>query len=442
VRGVFRRRKIPVIVASVSTLLIAAAMLYQIDPGYRASAVIRVAEAQPAKEYVAPTVAEQIGERLKSLRLAVMARPLVAEAVRELGMVRNNDVEQVADDVRSRMDVKVEGEDTFLLTYYDGNPERAKAIVDKVAALFMRHHVEHRLQLASATVQAFQSEADALKPELSAAEKALRDLKTKRYGALPEQQEGNLRTLDQTTMEINIQATNLDMDLERRRQLMAAAMSPLRHHEEVLAGELYAARTKYTPDHPEVKRIEAEYDQVKQRRIDDERGLNEKVRRNNPELVALEGEIGRTRAILAGLRARQAEFRHRIDQTARNGQELGGLQATYEGLRDKYASTLSHLRDAQLAAGLERGLSSLRIDLIEGASLPTHAMSPDRFLLAIGATLLSLVVGFGLGFALDASDTSIRDPAQLNELGESTPVLAIIPRVDLARVARGPKAEA
>src|SRR3954463_4961646 len=89
VRGVWRRRKIPIIAATVGVIGVAAALIYQVEPGYKASAVIRAAEVQPAKEYVAPTVAEQIGDRLKSLRLSVMARPVVAEAAQQLGLVRD-----------------------------------------------------------------------------------------------------------------------------------------------------------------------------------------------------------------------------------------------------------------------------------------------------------------------------------------------------------------
>src|SRR3954471_24189097 len=83
-RGVIRRRKIPILAAMVGTLGISAAIISQIEPGYKASAVIRAGEVQPAKEYVAPTVAEQMGERLKSLRLAVMAKPVVTEAAKQL----------------------------------------------------------------------------------------------------------------------------------------------------------------------------------------------------------------------------------------------------------------------------------------------------------------------------------------------------------------------
>ena len=447
VRGVFRRRKIPVIVTAVGVLGVAAALIYQVEPGYKATAVIRVAEVQPAKEYVAPTVAEQVGERLKSLRLAVMARPNVLEAAQSLGLIRDpKRADEVVDDIKSRMDVKVEGEDTFLLSYADSNPEKAKAIVNRVAQLFMKRNVQERQAAASATVAAFKAELASLQPQLDAADKAVREFKTKHYGALPEQQEANLRTLDQTTMEVNIQSTNLDMDQERRRQLLASAMSPLRHQEETLAGQLYQARTQYTEDNPEVKRIQAEYQKVHAQRVEDEKGLNDKVRRNNPELMALEGDIGRTKAMLSGLRARQAEVRGRVEETAKNGQSLAELQSTYDGLKEKYNLTLSHIRDAELAEGLEKGLASLRFDLVEGATVPQHAMSPNRPLLGLGAIILALALGLGVGFALDAGDSSIRDPEQLRDLTVTTPILAVIPKVDLPKGTyvqnHGPKAEA
>jgi uncharacterized protein involved in exopolysaccharide biosynthesis len=439
-RGVFRRRKIPILAAVVGILGIGAAIVWQVDPAFKASAVIRAGEVQPAKEYVAPTVAEQIGERLKSLRLAVMARPIVAEAAKRLKLTDHwhKAPEALVDDIRSRMDVKLEGEDTFLLTYADSNPERAKAIVNQVATLFMQRAVDERQKVASATTQAIRTEVEALQPQLADAEKALREFKTQHYGALPEQQEANLRTLDQTTMELNIASTNLDLDQERRRQLLNAALSPLRHHEETLAGRLYESRSKYTEDNPEVQNILTQYEKVKGERIAEERDLTAKLRRNNPELMALEGEIARTKSIVDGLRKRQSTTQKRVEDTAKNGQSLAGLLATYDGLKEKYSTTLSRLRDAELAERIEGGLASLRFDLVEGASLPTTASSPSRALMSAAVLLLALLGGLGLGFALDTTDRSVRDAEQLRTYAPSIPILASIPRTRTY----APKAEA
>ena len=95
------------------------------------------------------------------------------------------------------MDVKVEGEDTFLLTYADPNPEKAKAMVNEMSELFMKHHVERRRRGGDGDGDGVQAPSSAtLQPQLDAADKAVRDFKTKHYGALPEQQESNLRTLE------------------------------------------------------------------------------------------------------------------------------------------------------------------------------------------------------------------------------------------------------
>jgi uncharacterized protein involved in exopolysaccharide biosynthesis len=440
-RGVIRRRRIPVFVMIVGVVGVAAATISRVEPGYKAQAVLRLTEVQPAKEYVAPTVAEQLGERLKSLRLSVMARPLVADAAQSLDVFRawpRRPHDEVIDSIRSRMDVRLEGEDTFLLTYIDSNPERARAIVNKVAELFSQRYVERREQIASATANALRAEVDALRPKLEESERAIREYRVKHYGALPDQQEGNLRLLDQTTMELNIQSTNLDLDLDRRRQILAAAMSPLRHHEETLAAQLYDARTQYTEDNPLVEKTRAEYERVKAERIADEKDLDRKARVRNPELAALDGEIARSKAFIDGLRDRQAEVRRRVDATAGNGAALAELTAVHDALRDKHALALARLRDAELAEQLERGLASLRVDLVEGASLPMHAVAPNRPLLGAAALLAALLMGLGLGFALDAHDTSIRDAGQLRAVTPSIPILACIPHTTFNRV----KAEA
>jgi uncharacterized protein involved in exopolysaccharide biosynthesis len=432
-RGVLRRRKLALVATITGVIGVAAALMWQVPPVYKAQAVIRVLEAQPSKEYVAPTVAEQIGERLKSLRLGVMARPLIAEAVQALDLQRafpRLSLDEVIDQLRDRMDVKVEGEDTFLLLYTDSNPERARALVNQVASRFMKQQVDRRQQIASATVEALQADVAALKPDLDQSMEAVRDYKLKHYGALPEQQESNLRTLDETTMEINIQSTNLDTALERRRQLLATALSPLRHHEDQLATQLYEARTKYTEDNPEVQKVRAQYEKVRGERIAEERDLSQRLRNSNPELVGLEGEIARSRAILAALRARQSDVRRRVEATAKNGQELAAIQLQYEGVRDKYHATQGRLRDAELALQLERNLAGQRFDLVEGASLPTHASTPDRTLMAGGALLLALLLGLGVAFALDATDTTVRTASDLAALGEVPPLWGAVPRIN------------
>jgi|SRR5579883_2076050 len=431
VRGMMRRHHLSVVVTATVVLAAGALAIGRLDRVYKAQAVLRALESQPAKEYVAPTVMEQVGERLKTLRLAVMSRPILYRVIDELHLadVRHEPREQLAEEMRARMDVKVEGEDTFLLTYEDADPAIAQQVVNHMAQDFVADEVERREQVTTATQRALATEVARLRPELDALEQRVRDFKLAHYGSLPEQQEENLRTLDQTTMEVNIQATNLDMDEERRRQLLLNAMSPMRHQEDLLATELHEALTKYTPEHPEVRRIQSELARVQKARLADEKRLRGDVAAN-PELVALNTSMARTRSLLQGLRKRQQDVRARLADTAKNGQQLAAMNVDLEALRQKYGAAVQKLHEAELATMVERNLRGLRYETVEGAAQPMHPIRPNRPLLAFGALVLAALLGLGIGFARDFADTSIHAPEELATLGRPVEVLACVPNLE------------
>jgi uncharacterized protein involved in exopolysaccharide biosynthesis len=433
IRAVLIRRKLSVLVTTAVVLGGAALFISTIEPAYRASAVLRALESQPAKDYVLPTVAEQVGERLKTLRLSLMARPGLIAVVDELHLDQayGRSREEVVEAIRARMDVKVEGEDTFLLTFEDSDPVRAREVVNRMAEHFVARQVAQRTAVATATQKALSDEVAHLKPELATLERKVRDFKLAHYGSLPEQQEENLRTLDQTTMELNIQTTNLDYEEEHRRQLLLAAVSPMRHQEEQLTTTLHEALTRYTPEHPEVQRIRAELERLRGLRLTDEQRLRADADAN-PELTALSGSIARSRSTIAALRKRQAEVRARLAGTAKNGQDLLALSTDLEAVRLKYQGAIGKLHEAELSTGIERGLRGLRYDTIEAASQPLRPARPNRPLLAAGAVLLATLAGLGMGFLRELSDTSIHAPEDVAALGQHIDVLASVPDEQLA----------
>ncbi len=430
--GVLRRRRLPIAAVAAAVLAVGALVVARLPSAYRASAVVRAVEAQPAKEYVAPTMMEPVGERLKTERLQVMARPILVATAQALDLPAklHQPLDEVVDDMRARMEVKVEGEDTFLLSYEDRDPERARAVVDAVAARFMADQLQRRQEVAKATVAAIQGELTALRPQLDALEDKVRDFKLSHYGALPEQQESNLRALDQATMEVDIQSTNLDLENERRRQLLAAAMSPLRHQEDILETALHDAKTRYTPDHPEVKRIAAELQALHDQRLSDENELRGAMHKHNPELLALDGEIRKTESLIAGLRQRQADVRKRVDETAKNAQALARLSTDFEVVKTRYQAALGRLHEAELASGLEQGLRPYRYRLVEGAATPRIAVRPNRPLWALGVLAAAVALALALGFALDRRDRRIHEVVEAEALAPSGKVLACIPDLD------------
>jgi uncharacterized protein involved in exopolysaccharide biosynthesis len=430
-RDVVRRRRAPILFAGGLALAAGLAVTVALPSTFRAQAVVRALESQPAHDYVAPTVAEQAGERLKTLRLGLMARPLVGAVVDELELtpVLGRDRAAAVDAVRGKLEVKVEGEDTFLVSYEDTDPRRARLVVDRLAARFVDRAVELRRQVAAATARALSDEVAALAPQLARLDGALRDYKLQNDGSLPEQREENLRSLDQATLEVDIQSTTLDLQHERRRQLLTQAASPLRHQEDLLTSALHDARTRYTDEHPEVRRIDAELERVHAQRLADEEELRSDMQSRSPELAELDAEIRRTAALIAGLRGRQELLRARLAKTARVADEVARLSTEWEVVRGKYQAAIGKLHEAELSSAVERGLSALRWQLVEGPAEPRAASHPNRPVWAAGALALALLFGLAIGFALDLSDTSIRAPEDVAAatVGRPLPVLACIP---------------
>lgn len=438
VRGVVRRRRGWVFGTAAVTVVVAGLFVGRAPRVYKAQAVLRALESQPAREYVPPAAAEQVGERLRTLRLAVMARPILEEIVDELHLDRAYRAPraEVIEGLRQRLEVKVEGDDTYLLSFEDSDPVRAKEVVNRAATAFVERQVERRAAITRATGEALAVEVERLRPMLAARDRAMREFKAAHDGSLPEQQEQNLRALDQATMEINILSTNIDLGEERRRQMMLGALSPMRHQEQVLETALHEALTKYTPDHPEVLRVQAELARVREARAGDEGKLRAGVT-VSPELAGLRRELDRQRAQLAELRRRQEEVRARLADTAQNGQALAEMSTELDAIRQKYQAALSKLHDAELAAVVERNLRGQRFDVVEAAAQPLHPVKPDRPLLALVSLVAAALVGLGVGFARDFADPSLHGPEDVLAVAraggiQGAEVLACVPAVDLS----------
>src|SRR5262249_54020215 len=156
------------------------------------------------------------------------------------------------------------------------------------------------------TTRVLVDSAQKLRGELDAADRKIATFKRQHYGALPEQQEENLRNLDQTQMEVNIMETALQSAQDRRRHLLEGDISPLRHSEDELSSRLSAARAQYTDTHPEVQRLTEEYAKVRGARLEDEKRLRQQTLTENPEMLAANAEITQLRANLGRLRTKQS----------------------------------------------------------------------------------------------------------------------------------------
>jgi polysaccharide biosynthesis transport protein len=424
--AVARRRRWTVIPIALTIAAAGVLLVWRLPPEYRARAIVRIDDPRPARDYVAPTVTEPGVERLKSRRIGFLARPLVAEAARRVGLP---DDARSVESITSRLDARPEGEDAFILTYTDSDGEQARRFLAALTEVFAEQRARENSEQAGQTAAFFQEEVDALRPKVAAADAKVEKYKMDRYGSLPEQLEANLRMLDETQMEMSALVASIDTARSRRASIIADADSPIRRQEEEAARALTVARARYAADSDEVKNLAAELERVRQQRVEEESENGRRARRSL-EVRQAEAEIARAQSRLDELRGRERELTQRIENAAKNGEVMARIVLDREILRDQLKTLVEKQEQAQLAAGLEAGVvGKARVAVVEPAWATLAPVAPPRMFLAAVALILGLLVGLGVGLFLEATDRRVRLVADVKRMTGTTPVLGVVPRL-------------
>lgn len=95
----------------------------------------------------------------------------------------------------------------------------------------------------------------------------------------------------------------------------------------------------------------------------------------------------------------------------------------YESNRNLYDALRQRLR----TAGIQAGLESLEVDVVDQAVPPTYPTMQAKSTILIVALLISGMIGVGLAFLMESLDTGLRSIAEIEAITE-LPSLAIIPR--------------
>jgi succinoglycan biosynthesis transport protein ExoP len=187
-----------------------------------------------------------------------------------------------------------------------------------------------------------------------------------------------------------------------------------------LRGQLSSMQAQYAqtqatlgPNHPTVKALKAQIDELtKQVALEQDRMLQAS---KEAYLIAQSSEK-QTSSTLGS--ERDNAYKLRDDLV-----EYNLRQREYESNRVLYDSLRQRLR----AAGVQAGLESLEIDVVDQALPPPHPTLQSKSTILIVAVAFALMVGVALAFLLESLDTGLRSIAEIEAITE-LPSLAIIPR--------------
>jgi uncharacterized protein involved in exopolysaccharide biosynthesis len=319
----------------------------------------------------------------------------------------------------------------LVLIKIDGpDPARAAEEANAVANAYARYNVELKLKGARDALTWLTEEAGRLRAKAEESSQALQNYRVK-TGILGMQEQrqitaSKIMDFNKAFLEAQAQRLSLESKLQQLdriakepagvQTIFTVADNPLIDRLKGEAATLETEKSKllkvYKDQHPEILKVDAQIQQVKQR---------------------LEAEFQNT------LRAVQTQFKvakgredtlaNQVNQLRQEGQQLNEKEIQYQNLQREvesnqalYESVLKRMKETGVAGGLED--SNVRI--IEAATSPTVPIYPRKTRNVVLSIVAGLVLAFGAAFALEYLDTTVKTPDDVERyLGLS--VIGVVP---------------
>jgi len=375
-------------------------------------------------------------------------------------------MEDVVQKMRSDIDVKLVGKESFRVSYISWDPATAQRVTERLAGLYIEENLRDRENVTEDTNRFLESQLQDAKRRLLEHEQKLEEYRRRYAGQLPSQLPGNLQAIQNAQLQMQSLSESINRGRERRllveRQLADAEMSTAPSPQpssaapgepaaqagaaeqlEVAETRLAALKLRYKPDHPDVRALEGLIAQLQAKVADDrkrspagvpdkqltpsEGAKQKRIRDLQAELDVIDHQIAAGVDEQTRLKATIADYQSKVDVVPTRESELVELTRDYSTLQEAYSSLLKKQEDSKLAANLERRQIGEHFKILDAASLPEKPYNQKQKLLAlvagpIGGLMLGLVfVGF-----LEYRDSTFKTDADVVAV-LSLPVLAQVP---------------
>ena len=434
-----QRRRWLVLGVAAAVLVVGAVVIVALPSEYKAESVIQVEPHTIPADFF-PTSVTSFEERMRTLKHGLLARPVLERVLEETdfypGWKREPD--QALERLRRNVEVRLEGEvaggpPSLLFVVEVRGTDRAK--VAKAADLIPRTYADMTRQVLQGQARNLREtlarQLDELSHRLTGEEEKLVAFKGQHATEMPESNETNLRLASALTAQIDARAGAIAEAQRRRTALYATIPEPTSvaglaggDAEDVLR-KLEAARAAYGSDHPEVRRLDRQYQEVSGRSVEEQRRFRRE--RLDQQAARIDAEIRDHEAATRGLRAELAAVQKRLDAAPRLGEQYRALARDYETIRAKYTTTLSRASDARAAELLLAADAPSLFRVVQAATAPSRPAGPNRASLALMAVVAALGAALLAAAAAEYFDSSLRGPQDANAFG--VPVLASIPRI-------------
>jgi polysaccharide biosynthesis transport protein len=446
---------------------------------YTSRTMILIQQRDVPSDFVKDLIGGNTDERLSAIEQTILSRTnllkILGENEAQLPEYRALNDERKVEKLQKRIAIEFPSEKrrgVFLPTtsiqiaYRDQNPALAQKIAGSLAALFIEQDNRARETKVFGTADFFKSELEKVAGQLKESEDKLRKLKQENRYSLPTEQETNLRTLDRLQIQKNGNLEALDryvtlqMNLERQISETPALIS--RESAAARSGsfapapnpkvELYrkkeqeyndlTARAK--PTHPDVRRVKAELEKLKQEIPPEDFAAAEQKGNPaqpapdmvpNPVYQSLTGQLRQLKTDIA-IREKEkkwiedeiGKYNLRIQNTPRVEQDMLGITRANQELTKQHEDLKTKLEQANLASSLESKQKGAQFTIIDAANYPLEPSPPGKPVIVLVGFGLSIAAGVGIAVVTSSLNQRVWTHQEVERAFEA-PVLVEIPSI-------------
>lgn len=478
--GIARRRWLWILVP---TILIAAgtyAGARKLPKTYTSSALILVEPQRVPTNLVQSTVSSSVADLLENIREQILSRTQLSQIIQKYGLYRdrgltedgqvtllNDDitVTPIAADDEQKKDISA-----IRISYEGYDPVLAQEVTRDLSNLFLQKNLDVRAQEAEGTEGFINGQLSQAQTALQTLEAQLTQLKSQYMGSLPEQQSSNLVVMGQLQTVLQAETDALASAQQQRTYLTslgqavanmsqpatatatgAPAPNPTEVDLEKAKTDLAAAEQLYTPQHPDVIRLQAQVnaltEQLNQEKAAAKKaaatasdaanataaGAKDKAKGNLPpdvqgQIAVIDQEIKQRTAEQAATQAKINALQKDIEQLPAVEEKLTNLQNQYDVAKANYTKLLEEQQQAAMGAAMEQQAEGQEFSIVDPANLPQKPSSPNLMQIDLMGGVGGLFVGCGLAFLIEMRNQVARTEDDLAFYAR-VPMLATLPLI-------------
>jgi polysaccharide biosynthesis transport protein len=422
-----------------------------LPPIYEAEARLLVEAPQIPDDLAPTTVRSAAPEILQIIKERLTTRDKMLNLAARTGVYEGTDVtdpDKIVLDMRKRLTMRLPNSGDLaavvMVSFAAPNGEMSARVSNALVAAIVEESVALRTASAAQTLDFFTAEVARLNEVLSEQGAKILQFKLANKDALPESLD--YRRTRQTTLQEQVQQfdrakagltdrrARLVELFERTGQVeqVTEARTPEERQLQDLQDELSKALAIYSVQNPKVVTLQAQVKALQQAVSAKATGVTNAA--DGPtvyelQLSDIDGQAAFIDEQKAQVEAELTSLQASIDATPQNAIQLDVLQRDYDNIQLQYNTAVAGLSQAATGDRIESLSKGQRITVIEEASVPKKATSPNRKLIAAGSVLAGLGLGAALVFLMEVMDKSIRRPVDLESALGITP-FAAIPYID------------